>query len=209
MVFSKHTIFSLLTGSLLLCFFLLDPTAAVPPSSDSVCDSFAVHAGTAITFAASNKVTGGDVGVSARLATSVSAAWAAAVEIQNVYTGFAAEMGGQTFTPGTWRAGTINIAAGTSVILDGENDPDSVFLFQSESTMLAGADSEIVLYNGTKAENVLWALGTTFSSGVNTEIQGSILAGTAITFGARNNINGCAVALSAITFATDNYVTMP
>jgi hypothetical protein len=209
MVFFKHTIFSLLTGSLLFLCCSLEPTAAVPPSSDSVCDNFAVHAGTAITFSASNKVTDGDVGVSARLATSVSATWAAAVEIQSVYTGFAAEMGDQTFTPGTWRAGTINIAAGTRVFLNGENDPDSVFLFQSESTMLTGADSEIVLYNGTIAENVLWALGTTFTSGANTEIRGSILAGTTITFGARNNITGCAVALSAITFGTENYITMP
>jgi hypothetical protein len=194
-------------------------------AAGSVCENFAVHAGTAITFAAST-INGGDVGASsisgtygivdgtvasagdsALFTASVYDSWFAAMQIQNNAMAFAIEMGGETFTPGTWRSSSINIAAGTEVILDGEDDPNSVFLFQSVGTMLTGAGSKIILTNGAKAENVLWAIDAAVTFGADTVLEGSILAGTAITFGAANEVYGCVVAITgAITFGAANYV---
>jgi hypothetical protein len=198
--------------------------------TSSVCESFAVHARAAITFAASNKISGGDVGISpgtsitgaydlvdgallanaadsARFAASVYDDWVAAMEIREDATAFDVEMGGKTFTRGIWHSGTITILAGSIVTLDGGHDTSSEFLFQS-GTLVAGAGAKIVLINGAKAENVLWAFGTSVVFGAGFDFEGSIIAGTSITFGADNHVQGCVVALTAITFGAGNSVTV-
>jgi hypothetical protein len=216
-------------------------------AAGSVCENFAVHGGSAITFAGST-ITGGDVGVSPGTAitgiktivdgevasTADSAQFIAsaihahdeAMGIQDGATPIVSpEIGELTFTPGTYRSGTISIVAAKTVTLDGQGDPNSKFLFQAVTTMLVGAGCKIVLTNGAKAENVLWAAGTTFTAGAGIRFEGSIMAGTAITFGAdtvlggsilaltaitfgaENKVNGCVVALTAITFGAGNSVT--
>jgi hypothetical protein len=177
-----------------------------------------VHPGSAITFAASYKIMGGDVDISpgtsitrayyidggalasadesALFAASVHEEWAAAMAIRQDATDLAVEMGGGTFTPGTWHSGTITIAAYTPVYLDGQNDPNSVFLFQSDETLVAGTGVKIVLINGAKPENILWVFGTSVAFGAGVGCQGSILAGTAIVFGATNIVHGCVISLT-------------
>jgi hypothetical protein len=200
----------------------LAPTAE-PLFSHFECDTFSVIAGTAITFAAST-ITGGDVGGGAaitgiytllggevvspidipQLGEDIMGALDAALEIREDAMIPASEMGSLTFTPGTWRAGFFTVVAAAVVTLDGEGDPNSVFLFQAETTMLIGAGCKIVLVNGAKAENVLWALGTTLTAGAGTVFEGSIIAGTAITFGADTVVRGYIAAGSSITFGANN-----
>jgi hypothetical protein len=166
MVVSKRALFSLLAGSLVLW------SAYASRPSTGLCENFAVHAGFTFTFAGSNTISNnGDVGGSpivgptyvhvdgveastvdpALFINSVQAAWVAAMAIRadgNTVTG-AAEMGGRTSTPGTWRSSAIDIAAGTVIILDGQNDPNPVFLFQAVSTMLTGMSCKIILMEPT------------------------------------------------------------
>jgi hypothetical protein len=136
------------------------------------------------------------------------------------------EIGGSTFTPGTWRSGTpITMFTGTTVTLDGQGDRNSKFLFQVATDMVVGVGCKIVLINGAKVDNVVWAVGTLFTTGTDVDFKGSIMAGaavtfgantvlegsiltlTAVTFGAVNQVEGCIVALNAITFGAENYVT--
>jgi hypothetical protein len=200
----------------------LAPTVE-PLFSDFDCTTFAVIAGTAITFAGS-AISGGDVGagtaitgifslvagevVSAidvpQLGVSIMGALDAALEVRVGSTESPSEIGSLTFIAGTWRFGFITMVAGATVTLDGQNDPNSVFLFQAVATMLVGADCTILLVNGAKAENVLWALGTTLTAGARTVFQGSVIAGTAITFGADTVVTGNTVAGTAITFGAQN-----
>jgi hypothetical protein len=119
----------------------------------------------------------------------------------------AIEMGGQTFTPGTYRSGSaINFAHGTVVTLDGLNQPNPQFLFIAGSTLVTAADTKFILTNGAKAEHVVWALGTAATLGARSVVEGSILAGTAITFGSQSVLHGCALAQSAVTFESQGYV---
>jgi hypothetical protein len=216
MFFSKDAILSLLTGSLVFAY-ALNPTAAEP--SDGLCANFAVHAGTAITFAG-NTVSGGDVGAGTIITgdvvvsdgtnlgpsdlsfdpAPVNAAWLEATG-RGVATTIAAEMGGVTFEPGIYHAATINIAANTDVTLDGEGD----YLFQAGTTMTTGAGCNIILTGGATEENVnvVWALGTTFTSGTTNHFIGSILAGTVVTVGADNFVTGSIFSLTAITFGAN------
>jgi hypothetical protein len=200
------------------------------PSFESVshdlCENFAVHARTTVTFdGAVSTVYGGDVGVSP--GTSITGSYTFDVDGKNAgqvvldSSAFAAsvltahaeammqepsvhmdiEIGGLTFTPGTYRSGSaINFAYGTVVTLDGQNEANPTFLFIAGSTLVTAANTSFNLINGAKAENVYWALGTAATIGANSVVEGSILAGTAITFGTESELHGCALAQSAVTF---------
>ena len=194
-----------------------------------VCENFAVHARTTITFnGGRTNIHGGDVGVfpgtsitgayhfqaggalvddSSAFAALTEAAHAAAMAVQKNGKVIGTEIGGSTFTPGTYRyRSAINVAYGTVVTLDGEGDPNSVFLFQAGSTLVTGAGTRVILKNGARAENVVWALGTAATLGASSVLEGSILAGTAITFGTKSELRGCALAQSAVTFESEGYV---
>jgi hypothetical protein len=210
-----------------------------------LCENFAIRAESEITFA-DTMIHGGDVGVSFGTVMSglksifdgdvviTDAATFTASAIQALGEAMAIrvdavpilipEIGEFTFTPGTRHAGTITIAAGKTVTLDGQGNPNSQFLIQADTTMNVGAGCNIVLINEAKAENVVWAVGTLFTASAGTDFKGSIMAGTSVTFdaeivlegsimaqtavtlGPKNQVYGCIIALSAITFGTENYV---
>jgi hypothetical protein len=203
--------------------------AAPISEAERVCQDFAVHARTTVTFAGlESTIRGGDVGVSPGTAITgayniedggvvadtdltfadyARSAYIGAIAPQAGGNTMAIEMGGQTFTPGTYRSGSaINIAFGTTVTLDGLNQANPKFLFQAGSTLVTAADTKFNLFNGAKAENVIWALGTAATLGARSVVEGSILAGTAITFGTNSVVNGCALAESAVTFESGGIV---
>jgi hypothetical protein len=143
---------------------------------------------------------------SAEFADSVLVAHAEAM-MQEPSESMDIEIGGHTFTPGTYRSGSaINFAYGTVVTLDGQNQANPVFLFQAGSTLVTAADTYFILKNGAKAENIYWALGTAATLGANSVLEGSILAGTAITFGTESELHGCALAQSAVTFESEGFI---
>jgi hypothetical protein len=195
--------------------------------SNAVCQSFAVHARTTITFDGEKTRIVGDIGVSPATAITGNYAIAPGGQVLNDSASFAAsvldahsvamlvpgiaieiEIGGLTFTPGTYRSGSaINFAAGT-VTLDGMNEANPVFLFIAGSTLVTAANTYFILINGAKAANIIWALGSAATLGADSVLEGSILAGTAITFLTKSEIRGCALAQSAVTFASRGYVNV-
>jgi hypothetical protein len=120
---------------------------------------------------------------------------------------FDTNMGGKTFTPGSWHSPIIKVAASTTIILDGEGDPNAEFLFQADTEIWIGASVIFTLINGAKWENVLWAAGTAFTAGATFELYGSVMAGTKITIGAGVNVHGCLISLTAVTLGA-NVVVM-
>jgi hypothetical protein len=217
------------------------PTASptsLPSISGEVCQNFAVHGRTAVTFSAiQTTITGGDLGIAPatgaaitglvrmvngvrfpgatpqeqEFATHATAAFHEAMAVRSDgNTLAAAPIGGKTFTPGTYRsAATISTAANEIVTLDGLNQANPVFIFQATSTLGTGAGSYFNLINGAKAENVLWAIGTAATLGANTVLPGTLLAGSAITVGAQGLVQGCVVAQTAVTFSSEGFVEMP
>jgi hypothetical protein len=196
--------------------------------SHNLCENFAVHARTTVTFdGVKSTVNGGDVSVSPGtsitgsfqindgvvVSTADSAVFAISVldahaeAMQELSEPMEIEIGGVTFMPGTYRSGSaINFAYDTVVTLDGNNETNPVFLFIAGSTLVTAANTYFNLINGAKAENVLWALGTAATLGANSVVEGSILAGTAITFGTNSELHGCALAQSAVTFESGGSV---
>jgi hypothetical protein len=76
------------------------------------------------------------------------------------------------------------------------------------STLTTAADTYFILKNGTKAENVYWAIGSAATLGANSVLEGSILAGTSITFGTGSELRGCALAKAAGTFSSNGYIQL-
>jgi hypothetical protein len=123
----------------------------------------------------------------------------------------AAEMGGLTFTPGVHSFGSgLNIALANPIVtLDAGDDEDAVFIFYAGSTLVTCANSEIVLLNGAKADNVFWVLGSALTMGADSILRGNVLAGSAITIGTNGIIVGRAMAQSAMTCETHCCVGLP
>jgi type VI secretion system secreted protein VgrG len=91
--------------------------------------------------------------------------------------------GGETLTPGVYSEdGTPDSLAVTgALILDGGGDPDAVFVFQTDSTLITSAGSEITLTNGAQACNVFWQVGSSATLGVGSIFVGTIMAAVSIT----------------------------
>jgi hypothetical protein len=115
-----------------------------------------------------------------------------------------AEMGGETFIPGVYtHESSINVASNKpKVYLDAKGDSSAVFIFNVGSTLTTCADSEIVLQNEARAENVFWVLGTALTMGADSILVGNVLAGSAITVGTNAKILGRAIAQTAMTCET-------
>ena len=197
--------------------------------SRDLCENFAVHARTTVTFAGvTSTVQGGDVGVypgtitgshqfengrdvvldSPVFANHVDA-YASAMKHQDEEQTMEIEIGGMTFLPGIYRSGSaINFAHGTEVTLDGNGESNPEFIFIAGSTLVTAADTTFILTNGAKAENVVWALGTAATLGARSRVAGSIMAGTAITFGTNSKLYGCALAQTAVTFESGGSVAV-
>ena len=109
------------------------------------------------------------------------------------------EMGGKTFTKGTYFSAPLTVAANTEVILDAEGDEDAVFLFLSGSYMVTGANTKIVLMNSAQAKNVVFATTAYATTGAAGTLGGSILAGAAITLGEGSEVSGYVLAKAAMT----------
>jgi Ice-binding-like/Bacterial Ig-like domain len=117
------------------------------------------------------------------------------------------------FYPGLyWSATSITIPAGATITLDAQNDPDAVFIFQSESTIGSiGGDTHIVLANGAQAKNVFWlAKSSATIGGTNSDFAGTVIAQSAITVNTGTEMIGRAFARTAsVTIQDGASITVP
>jgi hypothetical protein len=201
----------------------LSPTPVNGPSlSSKFCRAFAVQVGAALAFSTTT-INGGDVCAVGALtgaytlvdgtidygsAPTTIDSLGNLLKVAMAFSGTSmpAEIGGKTFTPGTYYATDITIAASTTITLDGQNQPDTVFLFQATATLAIGADTKFILINGAKSENILWAVGAAAATGASSVFEGSILAGAAITLGAGAKVRGCVLAIAAVGFGAGSSV---
>lgn len=117
------------------------------------------------------------------------------------------------YAPGLyWSGSSIAIPAGGTITLDGGNDMDAVFIFQSESTInTIGGDTHIILQNGAQAKNVFWvAQSSATIGGTNSNFAGTILALIGITVNTGTEMEGRALARGAEVVVQDQaLITVP
>lgn len=120
-----------------------------------------------------------------------------------------ADLGGRTLAPGVYCAATSMGVTGT-VTLDGQGDPNAVFVFQIGSTLTTGTISNVALIGGAQARNVWWQVGSSATLGTGTTFRGNIVALTSITLVDNATMLGRALARNgAVSLGTNNSITLP
>ena len=81
----------------------------------------------------------------------------------------------ETITPGVYWSESSQEVTGT-VILDGEGDPNAVFIFQAGSTLTVATGAKVVLANGTQSKHVYWAVNSSSTILANATVHGTVMA---------------------------------
>jgi Ice-binding-like len=160
---------------------------------------FQIVSGAATTLGAS--ITGLDV---SKTSTSVPAVndlrSAIAALLATVATGVSADLGGKTYLPGRYTGvGGTAFSMTSNIILDGQNDCKSIFIFITPAAMNTTAGTSITLINGAKASNVYWVAGGAITIGASSNLAGNFLSSAAVTVGASTSVNGRFLAMQAVT----------
>lgn len=93
-----------------------------------------------------------------------------------------------------------------TLTLDGEGNPNSVFIFQTDSTLITGPGSTVSLINGAQACNVFWQVGSSATLDTGSTFVGNILALTTITVADSVTVQGRALAQNAeVTLINDTF----
>lgn len=95
----------------------------------------------------------------------------------------------ETLVAGVYSIGGAGSVAGT-LTLDGEGNPDALFIFKFGGAFTAGASSTIVLTNEAKASNVFWIADGAVAMAATTTMSGTLIANGAISMGAGSQLHG-------------------
>lgn len=98
---------------------------------------------------------------------------------------------GPIYRAGLYRSAVaIGVGVGFTITLDAQNNPDAVFIFQTDTALTTGTNSTIILANGALARNVWWITGSAATLGVSSIFKGNVIANGA----AVQVLNGTALA---------------
>lgn len=117
-----------------------------------------------------------------------------------------ADLGNSTLVGGVYTASSSAQLTGT-VTLDGQDDPNSVFIFQIGSALTTATDSTVALINGAQACNVFWQIGSSATLGVRTDFVGTVLALTSVTATTDATIDGRLLARNGSVTLDSNVFT--
>ena len=119
------------------------------------------------------------------------------------------DIGGTTILPGVYcNASSVGITG--TVTLNGNGNPNAVFIFQIGSTLTTAAGNSMVkLIGGAVASNVFWQVGSSATLGTYTNFSGTIMAQASITANTGAALNGRALARIGATTLANNAVAVP
>jgi hypothetical protein len=136
--------------------------------------------------------------------------------------GGAGELGNRTLAPGIYRSapGSFSIQGG-NLTLDGQGNPNAVWVFQMASTLTVGGPGaafpqSVILKNGAQAKNVFWQVGSsaTINAAGSGTMVGTIISYATTTFSTAGNVRivtlqGRALALNASVTMVNTHVNLP
>jgi Ice-binding-like len=123
------------------------------------------------------------------------------------------DLGGRTLTPGVYCFDSSAQLTGT-LILDAQGSCDSLFVFQTGSTLVTSVASSVVVINNPCSincrggENVFWQIGSSATIGTGSQFVGHIIANTSVTLNFNASVAGNVIALTgAVTLDSNNIST--
>lgn len=118
------------------------------------------------------------------------------------------DIGGMTFAPDVYRQAGDLVVTG-SVTLDGRDDPNALFIFQTARTLSIGPNSVVTLVNGANVCNVFWQVGNSATLGPGTSLMGTVLAATSVTLQTDASVVGRVLARDGDVTLDSNTITEP
>lgn len=224
----------LLTGMLLLLVAVPSVSFAAQSTVNlGTTSTFAVLAGTTITNTGStviNGSTGGDVGlypgtdfpgqtdvkVSGAVHLTDAVASAAKDDLVAAYndaagrtpvTRIPTELGGTTLTPGVYDSKNGDFQITGTLTLDAQGDPDGVFVFLTDSTLITASESVINPINSARFCRIFWKVGSSATLGTNSHFVGHIFALTSISAQNGATIQGQLLARNGAVTLENNTIT--
>jgi hypothetical protein len=119
-----------------------------------------------------------------------------------------ADLTGLTLTPGVYkRSSTMTLDTNGTLTLNGQGNPNSVFIFQAGSTLITGTDSSISYINGAQPCNVFWQVGSSATLGTSSDFVGTILANQSISVSDTVTVDGRLLANTGAVTLIDDTIT--
>lgn len=101
------------------------------------------------------------------------------------------ELGSTMLLPGVYKnTATSDFQITGALTLDAQGNPFSVFIFQSDTTLVTASNSSVNLINGANACYVFWQVGSSATLGTATSFQGTIMADQSITDNGGSTVTG-------------------
>jgi hypothetical protein len=116
------------------------------------------------------------------------------------------DLAGLTLTSGVYTASSSMGLSG-DLTLDGQGDPNAVFIFQAGSTLITASGSRVLLIGGAQACNVFWQVGSSATIGTSTTFVGNIMANQSVALQTNATLDGRALARNAAVTLDSNTVT--
>ncbi len=122
---------------------------------------------------------------------------------------FSGDNKGRTYVAGVY--GLSAFALTGTMYLDGENNPNAVFIFKVDGALTTAAESNVRLINGAKPGNVFWQAGAAVTLGSSSNFSGTILANGAVTLEQGVSLNGRALSKARVKMNTNtiSWSTVP
>ncbi len=100
------------------------------------------------------------------------------------------ELAGQKLVAGVYNSASGTFGMSGTLALDGANNPNSVFIFQTATTLITGVTGNVSLINGASSCNIFWKVGSAATLGAGSTFRGTILAHDNISLGNAVTVDG-------------------
>ncbi|MFI2187362.1 ice-binding family protein [Streptomyces sioyaensis] len=144
----------------------------------------------------------------AQAQTDLLAGYANAL-VQPVTATVPTELGGTTLPPGVYNSLSGTFSLNGTLTLDAQGNPNAVFIFKTNTTLITGATGNVNLINQAQSANVFWQVGSSATLGAGSTLRGSVLAFTSITATTGAIVDGRLLALGAAVTLDTNTITVP
>ena len=150
-------------------------------------------------------------GVTTNATSDVQAAYTHLVRLTATDSTTAPGMGSAAVAPQTLTSGIYHFGGAASVgsvlVLDGQGNPNAMFVFQLGGALTVGAAAEVRLINGATPNHVFWQVYGAASIAANAKFAGIIIAEGAVGFGDGAALQGKGLSTVGAVTTYNNTIT--